>query len=81
MVALIGLGICCLRSRSFPAFSRNLEFFGDLVPSPWMVFYILPCQKRFQEFCRDSPCEKIEECAHGRIGLLSLGILLLAYTR
>jgi hypothetical protein len=54
---------------------------GNILSLSHDVFYIPPCWKTFLEFSGDLPCEKKKDCEQGRVKLLSIGVLILSYTR
>ncbi len=86
MIALYGPGICSLRYWSFPGYFRNPEFSGDLNGrlSGESLAYAGTLHSSMPEdisrIFRRFPCEKMKECAPGRIELVSWRILIFTIT-
>ncbi len=86
LIALYGLEICSLRYWSFPAYFRNSEFSGDLHGhlSGDSLAYAGTLHSSMPEdisgIFRRFPCEKMKECAPGRIELVSWKILIFTFT-
>ncbi len=86
MIALYGPGICSLWYWSFPAYFRNPEFSGDLQGhrSGESLAYAGTLHSSMPEdisgIFRRFPCEKMKECAPGRIKLVSWRILIFTST-